>query len=148
MITIDNVEFFTLRNFHEDRGNLVPIEENGDVPFSIKRLFYVYGSPVDVIRGQHAHKITDQVLIAISGKCIVTAKDSKNAVEHILDKPYQAVHIPAGIWGEQQYCSEDTVLLVLCNTSFDKDDYIWDFDEYLQWYYGDNMNRSPAGDKN
>jgi dTDP-4-dehydrorhamnose 3,5-epimerase-like enzyme len=135
--TIEDVEFFTLRNFQEERGNLVPIEGNSDISFNIERLFYVYGSPIGVVRGQHAHKKTDQVLIAVSGKCVVTVKDSQNSIEYVLDKPHQAVYVPAGIWGEQQY-SEGTVLLVLCSTSYDKNDYMWDFDEYLSWYHGDS----------
>ena len=73
------------------------------------------------------------MLICISGKCKITCKDGKDKIEFILDEPSKAVYVPNGIWGEEEYLTNDTVLLVFCNTKFSKSDYIRDFDEFMKW---------------
>ena len=128
------IEFFSLRCFpEEDKGNLIPLEENRDIPFPIKRCFYVYNVPPNVVRGHHAHIKTEQVLICLKGKCKITCRDEKDKVEYILDDPSKAVYVPSGIWGEEQYLSEDAILLVYCSTNFSKIDYIRDFEEFVKW---------------
>jgi len=133
MNDLDAVEFFNLRCFQEAKGKLVPIENNQDVPFQIKRIFYIYNTPNNITRGHHAHINTEQVLICITGKCRITCKDETSKVEYILDDPSKAVYVPNGIWGEETYLTEDTVLLVFCSTKFSKSDYIRDFDEFIEW---------------
>jgi hypothetical protein len=129
-ITINDVKFFNTRTMVEPDGNLVPIESNYDVPFHIKRIFYVYGVKNQDDRGKHAHYKTKQVLICLSGKVEVLVNDGVKEKKYLLESPQQALYIPEMIWDEQIYHSEDTVLLVLSNMKYEPNDYINDFDTF------------------
>tara|TARA_R100000231_G_scaffold51750_1_gene43602 strand:+ start:57 stop:482 length:426 start_codon:yes stop_codon:yes gene_type:complete len=131
MITLDDVKLFNLRNFIEPDGNLVPIESKHDIPFDIKRIFYVHGVKNQDDRGKHSHHKTKQVLICLNGEVKVTCDDGKNKKIYTLSNPTQALYIPEMIWDEQTYKSEDSVLLVLANTHYDINDYIEDYDEFI-----------------
>ena len=130
---LDGVEFFNLRCFQDEKGHLVPVEGGQDIPFQIKRSFYIYNTPTNIVRGHHAHIKTEQVLICVSGRCKIVCKDEKDKVEFILDDPSKAVYVPNGIWGEEEYLTNDAVLLVFCSTKFSKSDYIRDYDKFLEW---------------
>ena len=129
-ITLEDVKFFNTRTMVEPDGNLVPIESNYDIPFPIKRVFYVYGVKNQDDRGKHAHYKTKQVLICVHGKVEVLVNDGLKEKKYLLESPQQALYIPEMIWDEQIYLSEDTVLLVLSNTNYDTSDYIEDYDEF------------------
>jgi len=129
-ITIEDVRFFNTRTMVEPDGNLVPIESNYDVPFSIKRIFYVYGVKDQNDRGKHAHYKTKQVLICLNGKIEVLVHDGKRKQKYLLESPQQALYIPEMIWDEQVYLTEDTVLLVLSDIKYLPEDYIHDFEEF------------------
>ena len=126
-ITLEDVKFFNTRTMVEPDGNLVPIESNYDIPFPIKRVFYVYGVKNQDDRGKHAHYKTKQVLICVHGKVEVLVNDGLKDKKYLLESPQQALYIPEMIWDEQIYLSEDTVLLVLSNMKYDPKDYIHDF---------------------
>lgn len=130
MKTLNDVKTFRFRKFVEDDGNLVPIEGGSDIPFDIKRIFYVYGVHDQDDRGKHAHYKTKQILICLQGQVEVTVDDGYMRKIIILDKKNQAVLIPEMIWDEQRYMTEDTILLVLCNTHYNENDYINDFEEF------------------
>lgn len=130
MKTLNDVKTFRFRKFVEDDGNLVPIEGGGDIPFDIKRIFYVYGVHDQDDRGKHAHYKTKQILICLQGEVEVTVDDGYMRKIIILNKKNQAVLIPEMIWDEQRYMTEDTILLVLCNTHYNENDYINDFEEF------------------
>ncbi len=132
MNTLDDVLSFTIRRFQDNRGYLSPIEAKVDVPFDIKRVFFVYGVKPGDVRGVHAHYVTEQVLICLTGRCDVVCKDGANTKSYVLDSPDQALYIPAMIWDEQTYEDEKTKLLVLANTKYNKSDYIFDFDEFVK----------------
>ena len=129
-ITIDDVKFFNTRTMIEPDGNLVPIESNVDVPFPIKRIFYVYGVKDQNDRGKHAHYKTKQVLICVHGSVDVLVHDGKLSRKFKLNSPADALYIPEMIWDEQVYNSADSVLLVLSNTKYIPADYIHDFEEF------------------
>jgi hypothetical protein len=129
-ITINDVKFFNTRTMVEPDGNLVPIESNYDVPFHIKRIFYVYGVKNQDDRGKHAHYKTKQVLICLNGKVEVLVNDGVKEKKYLLESPQQALYIPEMIWDEQIYLSEDTVLLVLSNMKYEPNDYINDFNTF------------------
>ena len=129
-ITLDDVLFFNMRTVVASDGNLIPIEENKDISFCIKRVFYVYGVRDERLRGCHAHYKTKQLLICVHGKIEVTCKDGVNEQKFLLESPQQALLIPEMIWDEQVYRSEDSVLLVLSNTKYDPEDYIHDYEEF------------------
>ena len=129
-ITIDDVKFFNTRIMMEPDGNLVPIESNIDVPFPIRRIFYVYGVKDQNDRGKHAHFKTKQVLICVHGSVDVVVHDGTSTDKYILSSPHHALYIPEMIWDEQVYSSDDSVLLVLSNTKYIPDDYIHNFEEF------------------
>ena len=131
MMTLNDVKLFNLRSFIEHDGNLVPIESRHDIPFDVKRIFYVYGVKDQDDRGKHSHHKTKQVLICLNGEVKVVCDDGKNRKSYILSKPTQALYIPEMIWDEQTYKSKDSVLLVLANTHYDINDYIEDYEEFL-----------------
>ena len=128
--TLSDVLFYNMRTVIENDGNLVPIESNYDVPFLMKRIFYVYGVRDADIRGRHAHHKTKQLLICIHGKIEVLCDDGKNKKKYLLESPQQGLLIPEMIWDEQKYLSEDSVLLVITNTKYELNDYIHDFEEF------------------
>lgn len=115
----------------DERGKLVVIEGAQTIPFEIKRVFYIYDSDSTVVRGQHANRKSEFVLINVAGKSKVriTDGDQEEIVE--LDKPMMGVYIPAMIWKDMYDFSKDSVLLVLASTHFDETEYIRDYDEYL-----------------
>ncbi len=130
--TLGDVLFYTVRSFHESNGVLSPIESNIDVPFHIKRVFYVRDVPTKDIRGKHSHYKTEQVLICLHGSCEVVCKDGRDTATYDLHTPDQALYIPAMIWDEQIYNSKDTILMVLASSKYSKPDYITDFDQYVK----------------
>ena len=129
----DDVISITLRSFNEDKGSLIPIESGIDCLIDIERIFYVHQVPEGEVRGKHAHKETVQVLICLKGKCEVTCDDGKERRTFVLEDPSRALYLPNGIWGEQKYVSDDTLLMVLCNTKYNYDDYIFDYDKFLKF---------------
>lgn len=130
MKTLNDVKTFRFREFNESDGNLVPIEGGFDIPFDIKRIFYVYGVHDQDDRGKHAHYVTKQILICLQGEIEVMVDDGYMRKKIILNKKNQAVLVPEMIWDEQKYMTPDSILLVLCNTHYDESDYINDYDEF------------------
>lgn len=137
-ITLEDVKFFNTRTMVEPDGNLVPIESNHDIPFPIKRVFYVYGVKNQDDRGKHSHYKTKQVLICVHGKVEVLVNDGLKEKKYLLESPQQALYIPEMIWDEQIYLSEDTVLLVLSNMKYNPKDYIHDFETFKKIKQNEN----------
>ena len=130
MKTLNDVKTFTFREFLEEDGNLIPIESGTDIPFDIKRVFYVHSVHDQNDRGKHAHYETNQILICLQGEVDITVDDGHMKKVITLNKKNQAVLVPEMIWDEQIYKTDDTILLVLCNTRYDVDDYINDYNEF------------------
>ena len=120
------------KDLGDERGKLVVIEGNQDIPFDIKRVFYIYGSDSKVVRGQHANKESEFVLVNVAGSSKVMITDGTRKEIVSLNKPMEAVYIPKMIWKEMYDFSPDSVLLVLANTHYNGNEYIRDFDEYLK----------------
>ncbi len=114
----------------DERGKLVVAEGGIDIPFEIKRVFYIYGSDGEVVRGQHANRESEFVLINVAGssKVMITDGDDKEIVE--LNRPMDGVYIPKMIWKEMYDFSDDSVLLVLASTHYDGSEYIRDYNDY------------------
>lgn len=125
--TIDDVIFSNNKSIVDSVGILTAIESGKDLPFDIKRMFYVYDVGDACVRGKHAHYKTQQLLICLNGKIDVACKDGTREVRYLLESPQQSVFIPEMIWDEQIYRSRDSVLLSICNTHYDRNDYINDF---------------------
>lgn len=116
----------------DERGKLVVIEGSQAIPFDIKRVFYIYGSDSTVVRGQHANKESEFVLINVAGKSKVRITDGKEEFVVQLNKPMMGVYIPKMIWKDMYDFSPDSVLLVLASTHYDNTEYIRNYYEYLE----------------
>lgn len=114
------------------RGKLVVIEGAQAIPFDIKRVFYIYDSDSTVVRGQHANRESEFVLINVAGHSKVRITDGTEEFVVSLDKPMMGVYIPKMIWKDMYEFSSDSVLLVLASTHYDGGEYIRDYDEYLE----------------
>ncbi len=128
------MEFYRVLTFNElgdERGNLVAIEGEQDIPFQINRVFYMYGTDNTMVRGQHANRESEFVLINVSGSSKIKIDDGKGHTEIVsLDKPKMGVYIPKMIWKEMYEFSNDSVILVLASTHYDGKEYIRDYEEY------------------
>lgn len=116
----------------DERGKLVVIEGNQHIPFHIKRVFYIYESDSTVVRGQHANRESEFVLINVSGKSKVRITDGKEECIIELNQPMMGIYIPKMIWKDMYDFSSDSVLLVLASTHYDGGEYIRDYNEYLK----------------
>ena len=116
----------------DDRGHLVVVEGLKDIPFEIKRIFYIYGSDSDVVRGQHANRKSEFVLINVSGTSKVEVDDGKTKKIFDLDEPHVGIYLPNMVWKDMFDFSSDSVLLVLASEVFDANEYIRDYDEYVK----------------
>lgn len=122
----------------DDRGQLVIVEGNQDVPFEIKRAFYIYGSDKDVVRGQHANRRTEFVLINVAGKSKVKVKDGEgNEAIYCLNRPHTGIYLPTMVWKDMYDFSEDSVLLVLASEHYDATEYIRDYDAFVKEILGE-----------
>ena len=128
----ERCKLINFKDLGDERGKLVVIEGNQDIPFEIKRTFYIYDSDCDVIRGQHANRESEFVLINVSGSSKVRITDGNEEFVVELNKPMMGVYIPKMIWKDMYDFSSDSVLLVLASTHYDGSEYIRDYDEYLK----------------
>lgn len=115
----------------DDRGKLVVIEGSASIPFDIKRVFYIYGSDSEVVRGQHANRDSEFVLINVAGTSKVRITDGNEEFIVELNKPMMGVYIPRMIWKDMYEFSSDSVLLVLASTHYNGQEYIRDYDAYI-----------------
>lgn len=116
----------------DERGNLVVIEGEQDIPFEIKRIFYMYGTDDSMIRGSHANRKSEFVLVNVAGKTKIKVDDGFSTAVIELDKPRMGIYIPAMLWKDMYDFSKDSVLLVLSNEHYDATEYIRDYNEYLE----------------
>ena len=114
----------------DDRGHLVIVKGLVDIPFEIKRIFYIYGSDAHVIRGNHANRRSEFVLINVSGKSKVKVNDGYKVEVIELNEPHMGIYLPKMIWKEMYDFSTDSVLLVLASEIYDADEYIRDYEAY------------------
>lgn len=126
------INWIDLPNLGDDRGSLIVAESQKSIPFEIKRLYYILGAKADTPRGFHAHKKLDQVAFCIQGSCKMIMDNGKNKEEVSLNQPNKGLKIPAMVWHEMHYFSEDCVLLVLASEHYDESDYIRDYDDFLK----------------
>ena len=131
--TIDDCRIIDLRKIHDPRGNLTPIEGGVDVPFEIKRIFYLYDVPGGESRGAHAHIKDHQFLIAASGAFEVMVDDGVNQKVFTLNRSYYGLLVPPGIWSAEQNFSSGSVCLVLTDNAYEASDYIRKYEDFLRY---------------
>ena len=128
--SIHACKIITLERHHHENGNLTVVEEHNEVPFKIKRVYYLYDIPGGEERGGHAHKALYQLIVAISGSFTVNITDGRESKSITLNRPYEALLIVPGIWRTLDNFSTNSVVFVLSSELYDPTDYIEDFNEY------------------
>ena len=126
------VSFIRFQSHGDDRGALVSLEVQKNIPFTIKRAYYIFDTKDKVRRGFHAHKKLKQIAIVIKGSCHFMLDDGKEKVELFLSDPKQGLYIESFVWREMYNFSDDCVLLVLADSFYDEADYIRDYDEFIK----------------
>lgn len=115
-----------LKVYTDNKGSLLPIN-NSDLPFEVKRVFYIYNVPgSDIVRGGHRHKITTQALIAIAGNCVINNDSGLKKESFILDEPSKCLILSPEDWHTMEAFSKNCILMVLASTEYDVNDYIDD----------------------
>lgn len=116
----------------DERGHLVIVESRKDIPFDIKRIFYIYGSASDTVRGQHANKKSEFLLINVAGTSKVKVRDGKgNEAVFCLNRPHTGIYLPKLVWKEMYDFSSDSVLLCASSEYYDPNEYIREYDEFV-----------------
>lgn len=128
--TVNDCRIIDIRRYSDTRGYLSVVEGELDIPFDIKRIYYLYMVP-EVARGAHAHKELQQLLIATSGSVDVIMDDGTNKQTFHLDRPWKGLLIPSGLWRDLENFSGGAVLLCLASEKYDPEDYIRDYQEFL-----------------
>ena len=127
---ITKLEEFKVLGDH--RGQLIALEANRQIPFDVKRVFYIYGTQEGIPRGNHSHYKTKQFLVAVNGSCKVTLDNGKRKEIFDLNKPNLGLFQDALIWGTMHDFSSDCVLMVLADEYYDASDYITDYNKFLK----------------
>ena len=128
-----NVQMLEFPQHGDDRGHLVVVEGQKDIPFDIKRVFYIYGSDPDVVRGCHAKRKSEFVLINVAGQSKVRARDGLgNEAVFSINRPHTGLYLPKMIWKDMYDFSPDSVLLVLSSEAYDPGEYIRDYDAFVR----------------
>ena len=113
------------------KGSLVALEKGVDFPFDIKRVYYIWGTQKDMVRGKHAHRKLEQVIVCTSGSCDFILDNGKERKTVHLDSPAEGLHIQSNIWREFTNFSPNCVVMVLASEHYDENDYIRDYDDFL-----------------
>lgn len=123
---------YTFPPHGDDRGQLVAIEAMKDLPFEVKRVYYIYDTLTDVRRGFHAHRNLQQILLCVHGSCKIHLDNGTDTAEVLLDKPNVGLYISNDMWREMYDFSEGAVLLVLASAYYDEADYIRNYDDFIK----------------
>ncbi|MDI4671268.1 FdtA/QdtA family cupin domain-containing protein [Pseudoalteromonas shioyasakiensis] len=126
------VKLLSFKSLGDERGNLISLEQNKNVPFEIKRVYYLFNTDKDVTRGFHAHKALQQVAICVKGSCLFTLDDGTKREKVKLDDPTVGLYIGNNLWREMSEFTYDCVLMVIASELYDESDYIRDYDQFLK----------------
>ena len=128
--TVFDCSIIELPRIQNRAGNITPINNNQEVPFDVKRVFYIYDIPGGEDRGAHAHKECHQFLVAASGSFEIELDDGNIKRTVVLNRPYYGLHIPPGIWASEKGFSSGSVCLVLASEGYLESDYVRNYDEF------------------
>lgn len=129
----NSVKMLSFPQKGDERGHLVVVEGMQDIPFDIKRIFYIYGSDANVVRGKHANKKSHFVLINVAGRSKIKVLDGKgNEATFSLNRPHTGIYLPPMIWKDMYDFSDDSVLLCLSSEHYDAEEYIRNYDEFVR----------------
>ena len=128
---LENCRHINISNFKDNRGSLSYIELNSkSLPFVPRRIFYITDAPMNVVRGDHAHKACEQILIVISGRIQINLDDGRISSTLTLKNNNKGLYIPAGIWSTQKFILQNSLMVVLASHNYDAEDYIDNFNEF------------------
>lgn len=127
-----DIKLIPLQTHGDERGSLVALESSNNIPFEIKRVYYLFNTGKGVKRGFHAHKVLKQVAIAVRGSCRFILDDGNERINLLLDNPAQGLVIEPYVWHEMVDFSEDCVLMVLADERYDESDYIRNYDDFQE----------------
>ena len=133
MKTVYDCSIIELPKIHSRSGNITPVTGFENIPFTVRRLFYIYDIPGGRDRGAHAHKKCHQFLVAASGSFEIEMDDGRNKRTVVLNRPYFGFHIPPGIWAAEKNFSSGSICLVLTSLKYDEKDYIREYNEFLKF---------------
>ncbi|WP_174866943.1 sugar 3,4-ketoisomerase [Pectobacterium polaris] len=125
------INFLQLQTHGDERGSLIALEKGKNIPFEIKRVYYMFNTKEEVRRGFHAHRQLKQVVIAVRGSCRFLLDDGVEKISVLLDNPAQGLLIESFMWREMYDFSDDCVLMVLADSLYDESDYIRNYDEFI-----------------
>jgi hypothetical protein len=132
-ISVYDCSIVELERINNRAGNITTVSNLKNIPFEIKRVFYIYDIPGGEDRGAHAHKSCHQFLIAASGSFEIEMNDGKNKRTVVLNRPYYGLHIPPGIWAAEKGFSSGSVCLVLTSEKYNENDYIRNYTNFLEF---------------
>lgn len=135
-IRINEVKLIELPKVKNRAGNITAINNGVEIPFDIKRVFYLYDIPGGESRGAHAHKACHQFLVAAGGSFSIAVDDGHQKGEFFLNQPYHGLHIPPGIWASEIDFSSGSTCLVMASHSYDESDYIRSYQQFLEFKKG------------
>jgi oxalate decarboxylase/phosphoglucose isomerase-like protein (cupin superfamily) len=125
------VQLLTFRKIPDPRGNLTPVEGERDVPFAIRRVYWIYDVPGGTARGGHAYRSGEELFVALSGSFELTVDEGRGStVRHVLNRSYYGVYVPALTWRRLENFSTNGVCLVLASQPYDEADYLRDYEEF------------------
>ena len=127
------IEWIKFKSHGDGRGQLVALEQGRELPFEVKRVYYIFDTLKGVRRGYHAHKSLEQILVCVNGSCRILLDDSKEKCNVILDSPCKGILLRNNIWREMYDFTEGAVLVVLASELYDESDYIMDYNEFLKF---------------
>ncbi|KLD79332.1 WxcM-like domain-containing protein [Xanthomonas hyacinthi] len=136
------IERIQLRTHGDERGLLVALEQQRDVPFDIRRVYYLFATKHGVHRGQHAHRHLNQLAVALHGSVSFLLDDGSGPVQMVLDDPCQGLLLGSMVWRDLYDFSADCVLMVLADQAYDPADYILDYDEFLREAAGERRQEA------
>lgn len=134
-LKVNRCRIIKLTSFKDGRDGVLSIAENGkEVPFSVQRVYYIYGlNDGSAIRGKHAHKHNQQVIFCINGSFTLEVDDGTSQQEIVLDSPDKGVYMDTGLWHTMKDFSENCILLILASDLYDEGDYIRDYEEFKKY---------------
>jgi hypothetical protein len=133
MYSIDSAQLINLPKIEDPRGNLSIIEEEKNIPFTIKRTYWIYDVPGGETRGGHAFKEQQEFIVALSGSFDVVVGDGKVEKPFSLNRSYYGLYLPAGLWRQMKNFSTNSLAMILSSTHYFEDDYIRDYNEFLNF---------------
>lgn len=147
MTTVYDAKLLGLPKIEDPRGNLSIIEQIKQIPFEIKRVYWIYDVPGGKDRGAHAYKKNEEFIVALSGSFDVELDDGRNKQTFSLNRSYFGVYVPKGMWRTMKNFSTNSLALVLSSTGYDKDDYIMDYEEFKTWVKNPSIKTISSGNE-